>query len=189
MIRSKAVVLCGFLAGCGGARPAPPAPPPVVENHPPPAPRPAPCTAKCLPAVDLVDTDGVHHGPGELAGHVVIIDFWATWAHPCQRELPVLAHLEADYHDRGVIVIGIVTNDQVSDQDLVLFRRDLGVTFPIVRGTSEILTAFGYPQALPTSFVYDRSGTEVAQRVGPYDEAKLRAVLDPLVSAGSEPAR
>ena len=180
MIATRSIVLCGLLAACGSARPVPPAPPPIVANHPPPAPRAAPCASKCLPAIDLVDTDGVHHGPGELAGHVVIIDFWATWAHPCQLELPVLAHLAADYHDRGVIVIGILADDQVGDPDLVLFRRRFGVTFPTVRATPDILTAFGYPQALPASFVYDRSGAEIAQRIGPYDEAKLRAVLDPL---------
>ena len=49
-------------------------------------------------------------------GKVVLVDFWATWCPPCREELPKIAKLYADYHDKGLEIIGVS-----SDQD----RREL----------------------------------------------------------------
>jgi thiol-disulfide isomerase/thioredoxin len=38
-------------------------------------------------------------------GHVVVLSFWATWCTPCQAELPVIAALQAKYHDKPNVLI------------------------------------------------------------------------------------
>lgn len=40
-------------------------------------------------------------------GHVVLVNFWATWCQPCITELPELDALQVAYHDKGLVVLTI----------------------------------------------------------------------------------
>ena len=57
-------------------------------------------------------------------------------------------------------MLGVLT-DSPSDSDLLNFQSDYAMTYPVVRSSSDILLSFHYPQALPTTFVFDRGGHQV----------------------------
>ncbi len=48
---------------------------------------------------------------GALRGHPVVINFWASWCVPCREEAPQLESIWRTYRDRGLIVLGIDTQD------------------------------------------------------------------------------
>ena len=77
--------------------------------------------------------------------------------------------------------LGVMT-DNVDSQQLLNFQSDYEMTYPIVRASSDIMVSFNYPDALPTTFVFDRGGTEVDRHVGPYHERDLGHLLDGLVA-------
>ena len=136
----------------------------------------------CLPDVKYIDTTGKAYTAESLAGKVVIVNFWATWCHPCQKEIPDLSKMYEAYKARGVIVLGVMT-DNPADTDLLNFQSDYEMSYPVIRGNSDIIASFKYPQALPTTFVYDRSGRRVGQPiVGGIRPADLSAELDELVA-------
>src|SRR6476619_1385840 len=64
----------------------------------------------CLPDVKYVDTTGKTYTPESLAGKVVVVNFWATWCHPCQKEIPALSHAYDKYKDKGVVFLGIMSD-------------------------------------------------------------------------------
>jgi thiol-disulfide isomerase/thioredoxin len=45
--------------------------------------------------------------PKDLAGKVIVVDFWATWCVPCVAEMPDLKKLREKYASKGLEIVGI----------------------------------------------------------------------------------
>ena len=137
--------------------------------------------ADCLPEVNYTDTAGVAYNRESLAGKVVLVNFWATWCHPCQKEIPDLSKAYDKYKAKGVVFLGVMT-DTPDNQTLLNFQSDYDMTYPVVRSNSDLMVSFNYPDALPTTFVYDRGGKQVFKRIGPLRESDLDSLLGQLVA-------
>ena len=131
----------------------------------------------CLPDVKYIDTNGTAFTTEQLQGKVVVVNFWATWCHPCQKEIPAFSKAYTKFKEKGVVFLGVMT-DQPSSSDLLNFQSDYEMTYPIIRASSDIMLSYNYPQALPTTFIYNKSGKQVYSHVGPLDESSLTAMLD-----------
>lgn len=59
------------------------------------------------PDFTLADTAGNALTLSNLRGHVVLIDFWASWCVPCMAEMPTLKDIYAKYNGRGLKVLGV----------------------------------------------------------------------------------
>ncbi len=135
----------------------------------------------CLPDVNYTDTTGKAYTPAELAGKVVVVNFWATWCHPCQKEIPDLSKAYDKYKSKGLVMLGVMS-DQPDNNQLLNFQSDYEMSYPIVRSNSDILVSYSYPDALPTTFIFDRGGKQVYSHVGPLAQEKLEQVLAPLIA-------
>jgi thiol-disulfide isomerase/thioredoxin len=135
----------------------------------------------CLPEVNYVDTAGHAYTAQSLAGKVVVVNFWATWCHPCQKEIPDLSKTYDRYKDKGVVFLGVMSDDP-DNQALLNFQSDYEMTYPVVRANSDILLSYNYPDALPTTFVFDRGGKQVFSKVGPVHEDQLTNLIGQLVA-------
>jgi cytochrome c biogenesis protein CcmG, thiol:disulfide interchange protein DsbE len=58
----------------------------------------------------------------------VILNFWASWCPPCQKETPLLAQWYKDQHG-SVNLIGLDENDTTANA--LKFTRAKGVTYPV----------------------------------------------------------
>jgi thiol-disulfide isomerase/thioredoxin len=136
---------------------------------------------KCIPDVSYVDTTRTTYTPKTLAGKVVVINFWATWCKPCLHEIPDLSKVSEQYKDRGVVILGVLT-DTPDDSTLLNFQSDNDMSFPVVRANPDIMAAFQYPSSLPTTFIFDRGGRQAHVQVGAMRAEKLAQILEPLVN-------
>ena len=135
----------------------------------------------CLPDVNYIDTTGKAYTPAELAGKVVVVNFWATWCKPCQKEIPDLSKAYDKYKAQGLVMLGVMS-DTPDNNQLLNFQSDFEMSYPVVRSNSDILVSYSYPDALPTTFIFDRGGKQVFSHVGPLRQEKLEQVLAPLLA-------
>ena len=137
---------------------------------------------ECLPGVAFEDLDHHKFDRAALRDKVVVVNFWATWCGPCKKEIPAFNRVYTKYKDRGVVMLGMLQDNQVDDVALLNFMSDHELTYPVIRADGDILAAFAYPNALPTTFIYDKSGKVSMVHRGPLEEAELSAHLDKLLA-------
>ncbi len=137
----------------------------------------------CLPALAFEDLEHHKFSQESLRDKVVVVNFWATWCGPCKKEIPAFNRVYTKYKDKGVVMLGMLQDNQVDDVGLLNFMSDFELTYPVVRANGDILAAFEFPNALPTTFIYDRRGKVHLVHRGPLEEADLSATLDKLLAA------
>ena len=125
----------------------------------------AAATLGAAPAWKLKDVEGKSVGSDEFKGKVVVIDFWATWCPPCRAEIPGYIELQKKYGKDGLVIIG-VSMDQGGPAVVKAFIAKFGINYPIVMGDDEVAQAFGGVEAIPTTFLIDRTGKIRDRKVG-----------------------
>lgn len=106
-----------------------------------------------------------------LENKVVILDFWASWCGPCKEALPFYEALYLKYKDQGLEVIGV--NAQDTPKERTDFLKSVKLSFPIFEdSTKNSLVNKLDLVALPTLFMYDRSGKVILSYRG-FDQKKM----------------
>jgi peroxiredoxin len=109
-----------------------------------------------------------------LAGHVVLVNFWATWCPPCRKEMPDLDALYKRFKDQGLIILAI--SDENADK-VTPFLAAHGVSYPILLDPGRKVNEEFHVEGIPKSFVYDRAGNLVAQSIDMRTQAQFLAML------------
>ena len=105
--------------------------------------------------------DGGRFDQASLGGHVVLVDFWATWCAPCVAELPAVNALLAEFGDRGLKVIGVSLDDD--KQCLANFVAEQRLTWPII---CDPPLPGGGGMPCPTNWCEDRPDDDPSQQGG-----------------------
>ncbi|MGO1069156.1 TlpA family protein disulfide reductase [Lysobacter sp. CA199] len=135
-----------------------------------------------VPPLILTTIDGERLDLGVLRGRkAVYLKFWATWCGPCREQMP---HFERTYRRAGsdlqVVAINIGFDDTV--EQIRAFRRELGLTLPMVRDDGRLAELFGL-RVTPQHVVIGKDGRIV--HVGHQVDARLEKAL---AQARSAPA-
>jgi len=70
-----------------------------------------PTLGKPAPELRYYDDLGTKRELAALRGHVVLLNFWATWCAPCRREMPMLSKLQREYAGQGLVVLYVSLED------------------------------------------------------------------------------
>lgn len=116
----------------------------------------APKSAERLPRLAGSGTASL----ASLRGHVVLLNFWASWCEPCQAEAPLLERTQRQLARQGATVLGVTYKDLSENSEAFVHRYHL--SYPNLRDkTGEFAAAFGTDK-VPESFLIDQQGRIVA---------------------------
>jgi len=130
------------------------------------------------PAFDLVPLDDSRPGfaTADLAGHVSIVNFFASWCLPCRAEHPLLMRLAED----GVAVYGI--NYKNERADAIKWLAELGNPYRRIGADDDGRAGIEWGvYGLPETFIIGKGGRIRFKHVGPITPQALDEVILPIL--------
>lgn len=134
------------------------------------------------PALTGTTLDGRPFDLAAWRGQVVLVNVWASWCVPCQREQPLLVSSYRELAPRGLQIVGIDVRDTPAAAKR--FQAEYGrAPWPSVDDPDGTRAVDWGTFALPETYLVDGSGTVVAKAVGELDAAWIRDNVAPLLAA------
>jgi protein SCO1/2 len=129
---------------------------------------PAPQVGHPAPDFTLKSTAGRIISLGSLHGHVVLLNFWASWCKPCRTEMPMLGTWYRKLRGKGFDVVGVNEQDPLADARA--FARSVHTPYTVLLDSDGSIGARYDVMGLPTTVLIDANG--IVRNVKP-------GILDP----------
>ncbi|WP_322098878.1 thiol:disulfide interchange protein TlpA [Microvirga roseola] len=133
------------------------------------------------PAIAFTGPDGQPTSLERFGGKTVLVNLWATWCVPCRQEMPALDKLQAELGGRDFEVVAINVDTRNPDKPKAWLEengiRNLAYYADPAGKLLQTLQRSGHVVGLPTTFIVDPAGCEVAILKGPAEWASPDALV------------
>jgi cytochrome c biogenesis protein CcmG/thiol:disulfide interchange protein DsbE len=153
---------------------------------PPPSELPSVLIDKPAPTVSLpaLDAQASAFTPADFrAGHVTVLNVFASWCAPCREEAPVLQALA---QTKNIALYGMVQKD--TPERARAFLIDVGNPFSRIDLDTDGRASIEWGvYGVPETFVIDGQGIIRLRYAGPLTPDALTSVILPAIARASEP--
>lgn len=142
----------------------------------------APAVAEPAPALTVPTLAGPAFDLSAQRGHVVVVNFWATWCVPCRAEMPMLDTFYKKHQAEGLVLLGLSV-DTPSALSTVK-KVAATVSYPIAVARDAQTNSFPAANALPITYVIDAKGVVKATLMPDekgISERQLADLVEPLL--------
>ena len=113
-----------------------------------------------------------------LRGHVVYLDFWASWCGPCRASFPWMTGLDKKYRAKGlrIVAVNLDKDRAAADSFLADYAAPFTIAFDPKGSTAEAYDV----SAMPSSFVIGKDGTLLLRHAGfdPHRTGKVELQIE-----------
>lgn len=129
----------------------------------------------CQAKPDNVDNQNHPIYFSQYQGKWIVLNYWASWCHPCWAEVPEL-NAFAKHYQQQVVVFG-VNFDGVDDQQLNQFMQKMQMQFPSLLHNPATTFGIGDISALPSTVIINPQGKVVAILAGAQTQQSLTKAI------------
>ncbi|UXH80329.1 TlpA family protein disulfide reductase [Roseateles amylovorans] len=97
-------------------------------------------------------------------GHLVYLDFWATWCAPCRQSLPWMHDMQSRYGAKGLRIVAV--NLDVNRAEAMQFLRSIPMSFDVAFDPVGDVPKNYRIKAMPTSLLIGPDGRVIAIHKG-----------------------
>lgn len=139
-------------------------------------------SATPAPELEARDTGGISRTLADYRGKVVLLNFWASWCPPCQREMPSMERLRVQMAGRPLEIVALDSAETAAEVNAFLSKMKL--SFPVLLDPDGRNTRRWKVFALPTSFLLDADGRVRFVLTGPaeWDEGEALQAIESLLA-------
>ena len=102
----------------------------------------------------------------DFRGKVIVLDFWATYCPPCLEEIPHLNQLKNKYGS-DLQIVGLHVGGAEDEENVPAFVERLKIQYDLAYPEDELARILmGADNAIPQTFVFDRSGKPLKKIIG-----------------------
>ena len=138
-----------------------------------------PVSSGGAPDFTLNTFDGEEITLSDLAGQVVVINFWASWCGPCEIEAADLEETWLAYRERGVIFLGVGYVD--TEREALEFIVRHNVTYPNGPDLGTRISQAYRIRGVPETFIVGPNGQLAETIIGPTNRTQLTTILEQLL--------
>lgn len=133
--------------------------------------------------LELDNLQGKRESLSQWRGKILVVNYWATWCHPCREEMPSFSRLQEKYRANSVQFVGISID---TASKIIEFQKTTPVAYPLLIGDMNAMESsakFGNTLlALPFTAVFDKQGKLFSTKLGRLAESDLEKQLEELIS-------
>lgn len=133
----------------------------------------APRAGQPIPNFKVISTSGQTISQENYRGHVLILDFFATWCHPCRQSIPHLVELNLKYGKQGLQTLGLSV-DEDGERAIKTFADEFRVNYPLALAGDSTTVDFGV-RSVPVMYLVDKKG-KIAEVYRGYSDEMARSV-------------
>jgi cytochrome c biogenesis protein CcmG/thiol:disulfide interchange protein DsbE len=112
----------------------------------------------------------------DMGGHVVVLDFWASWCGACRRTTPILNELNEEFAKQGVAFYA-VNVESIDRQRLQAAHAAFGTEFPSLHDRAGTVQRRYAVRMLPTVIIVGQDGIVRWASTGVPSKMRLRAAI------------
>jgi peroxiredoxin len=126
-----------------------------------------------IPNFKVVSTSGQTISQENYLGHVLILDFFATWCQPCRLSIPHLIEMNRKYGKQGLHILGLSV-DEDGERVVKTFTDEFRVNYPVALTGDSTTENFGV-RSVPVMFLIDKKG-RIAEVYRGYSDEMARSM-------------
>ncbi|XVJ58551.1 MAG: TlpA family protein disulfide reductase [Tepidisphaera sp.] len=93
--------------------------------------------------------------PGDFKNKIVMVDFWATWCHPCMEEMPHIAEAYDKFASQGLEVLGVSIDGAGDAAKIKSTLKSKKMSWLHIHDTNSAISRLYAVTSIPRAFLVD----------------------------------